>query len=161
MKPVLCALALLTLGACASYDGYSLRPGTSTEDEVRRTMGQPAMEFRNPDGTRELAYPRGPLGTQTFMADVGGDGVLRALRPVLDDDIFRTIEPGMTRDQVLRLIGPPGDVMEFPRMGQVSYEYRFMDSWRYLALFSVNFDRNGIVVGKFTRRIERGDGRSR
>lgn len=160
MKTLLCALALFT-GACASYDGYSLRPGASTEDEVRHVMGQPAMEFRNPDGSRELAYPRGPLGTQTFMADVGGDGVLRAVRPVLDDGVFRTIEPGMTRDQVLRLIGPPGDVMEFPRMEQVSYEYRFMDSWHYLALFSVNFDRNGIVVGKFTRRIERDGGRDK
>ncbi|HET9579423.1 MAG TPA: hypothetical protein VFP44_16450 [Usitatibacter sp.] len=157
MKRTLYVASLLVLGACASYDGRSLRPGASSEDEVRRVMGPPAMEFRNPDGSRELAYPRGPLGTQTFMADVSRDGVLQAVRPVLTDDIFRTIEPGMTRDQVVRLIGPPGDVMEFPRMGQVSYEYRFMDTWHYLALFSVNFDRNDIVVGKFTRRIERND----
>lgn len=157
MKRTLYVASLLVLGACASYDGRSLQPGASSEDEVRRVMGPPAMEFRNPDGSRELAYPRGPLGTQTFMADVSREGVLQAVRPVLTDDIFRTIEPGMTRDQVVRLIGPPGDVMEFPRMGQLSYEYRFMDTWHYLALFSVNFDRNDIVVGKFTRRIERND----
>lgn len=152
-------IALLALAGCASYDGYTLRPGAATEDEVRRVMGPPAMEFRNPDGSRALVYPRGPLGTQTFMADVGSDGVLKVVRPVLTDDVFRRIQPGMRREDVLRLIGPPGDTMEFPRMAQESWEYRFMDTWNYLAIFSVNFDRDGLVVSKFTRRIER-DGRS-
>ncbi len=161
MRYVPCVLALAALAGCASYDGYSLRPGTSTEDEVRSVMGRPAMEFRNADGSRELVYPRGPLGTQTFMADVSRDGVLQAVRPVLSDEVFLRIVPGMTRDQVLRLIGPPGDVMEFPRSGRVSYEWRFMDTWHYTALFSVDFDRNGIVVSKFTRRIERDGGRDK
>jgi hypothetical protein len=29
-----------------------------------------------------------------------------------------------------------------------------MDAWGYRALFFVNFDERGVVVGKFTRRIE-------
>ena len=44
----LASLLALLLAACASYSGYNLRPGAA-EDEVVRTMGHPAMEFRNPD----------------------------------------------------------------------------------------------------------------
>ena len=36
-----------------------------------------------------------------------------------------------------------------------SWEYRYMDTWGYLAIFSVTFDRNGIVVSKFSRRLDR------
>ena len=156
-KPLLLAAVLLAAG-CASYDGHSLRPGVSTEAEVRGVMGPPAAEFANPDGSRSLAYPRGPLGTPTYMADVGPDGRVRGVRAALTDDTFHQIGQGMTRDEVLRLIGPPGDVMSFARLQQVSWEYRFVDTWGYRAIFSVNFDENWLVVSKFSRRLERDRG---
>lgn len=152
-----CSAAALALAGCASYDGYNLTPGTS-RDEVVRTMGPPAMELPNPDGTHELVYPRGPMGTQTFMADIGRDEQLRSIRQVLTDDMFDgRITRGLTRDDVLRLIGPPGDRMYFPLKQQDSWEYRYKDTWGYIAFFSVDFDREGRVVGKFKRRLERND----
>ena len=153
-KPALLAAAVLAAG-CAAYDGTSLRPGVSTEAEVRGVMGQPAAEFVNPDGSRSLAYPHGPLGTQTYMADVAPDGRVRTVRPALNDDTFHQVRAGMTRDDILRLIGPPGDTMAFSRLRQTSWEWRYVDTWGYRAIFSVNFDENGIVVSKFSRRIER------
>jgi hypothetical protein len=159
MKHATLAVLLFILGGCASYSGSNLQPGVSTQADAVRSMGPPAMEFANADGSRQLAYPRGPLGLETFMVDVDANGVVRDVRQVLTDGTFNRIQPGWTRDQVLRLIGPPGETMEFPRMDQVSWEWRFTDTWRYIALFSVNFDRNGIVVSKFTRRIEHGEGR--
>jgi hypothetical protein len=151
-------LAVVCAG-CAGYDGSNLRPGISSDAEVRATMGVPAMEFANGDGSRQLVYPRGPLGTQTFMADVAPDGKLAAMRAVLKDDIFFQIRPGLARDDILRLIGPPGETMEFPRSRQVAWDYRYVDTWGYTAILSVNFDENWIVVSKFTRRIERDRGR--
>jgi Small protein A (tmRNA-binding) len=151
-----CIALALALGGCA-IDGANLQPGVSTADDAMRSMGRPAMEFSNPDGSRELAYPRGPLGLQTFMVDVGGDGRVLAVRQVLSDDVFNRIRPGMTQDEVLRLIGPPGDYMEFPRMQQVSWEWRYQDTWRYTAIFSVNFDVNRVVVSRFSRRLEHYD----
>jgi hypothetical protein len=59
------------------------------------------------------------------------------------------------------MIGPPGDRMAFPLMQQDSWEYRYRDTWGYIAFFSVNFDRNGVVVSRFTRRLERNEGPSR
>ena len=153
---IACVAFAAALAGCA-VDGSNLRPGISSVDEAIRGMGPPAMEFTNADGSRELAYPRGPLGLQTFMVDVAPDGKVLAVRQVLGDEVFNRIRPGMTREQVLRLIGPPGDYMEFPRMQQVSWEWRYQDTWRYTAIFSVNFDRNGLVVSKFSRRLEHYD----
>lgn len=148
-------LAPLLLAACASYDGLGLRPGVASEGEVRRTMGEPAIELGNPDGSRQMAYPRGPFGNQTYMVQVGKDGLLQSIRQVLTDDNFYRIQPGQTRDDVLRLIGPPLETMEFPRLHQVAWDYRYQDTWGYVAIFSVMFDEQGQVVGRHSRRLER------
>lgn len=154
------SILALAVAACASYDGHSLRPGASTEAEVRNVMGAPALEFAGGDGSRRLAYPRGPLGTQTFMVEVGTDGVLRAVRQVLDDDTFSTIVAGLKREDVLRMIGPPGQTMHFPRLGHTAWDYRYTDTWGYLAEFSVILDSSGVVVGKVKRRLQEKNGRN-
>ena len=157
LRHFLLALACTAAG-CAAYDGRGLRPGVSTEAEVRSLMGPPAVEFTESDGSRRLIYPRGPLGTRTYVAEVGPDRNLRSVTQVLDDDTFYRIQPGQTRDDVLRLIGPPGDTMAFPLSGNYAWDYRYTDTWGYLAVFSVTFDRGGTVVSKITQRIERDRG---
>ncbi|MEO5692385.1 MAG: outer membrane protein assembly factor BamE [Usitatibacter sp.] len=148
-------VAGLFLSGCTALDGRDLQPGISIEADVRNSLGTPAVVLANEDGSRSLAYPRGPLGTQTLMADVGSDGKVRGLRSVLHDDTFQQVRPGMTREQILRMVGPPGETMDFPRLKQVAWDYRFVDTWGYQAIFSVSFDENGIVVSKITRRLER------
>ena len=148
-------LLALTLASCASYDGRGLRPGASTEAQLRQVMGEPAMQFSNGDGSRQLVYPRGPLGTQTFMAHVSRDGIVQAIEPVLSDATFNAIQPGMTQDEVLRTIGPPRSTMAFPRLGHVAWDYKYQDTWGYPAIFSVTFDRDGRVASKISQRIER------
>jgi len=159
MRTTLAIACLAALAGCAAYDGYSLRAGTSTETELRTVMGPPAAEFASADGSKRLAYPRGPLGTHTYMADVGRDGVLVGVKNVLNDDTFNAIRPGLARDDVLRMIGPPGDTMFFPRLGHTAWDYRYRDTWGYLAIFSVTFDSNWVVVSKITSRVERERGR--
>lgn len=154
MKILLSGASALLLTACAALDGYTLRPGAS-EAEVRSLMGSPAAEYTSRDGTRELVYPRGPLGTQTYVASMSSEGVLKDVRNVLTDDVFNRIRPGLTQQEVLEMIGPPGDTMHFSRSDTTAWDYRYMDTWGYLAIFSVTFDANGRVVSKITRRIER------
>jgi len=147
------------LAGCASYGGGSLPPG-APEAQVRSVMGAPALEFPNADGSRRLVYPRGPLGTQTFMADIDPNGILQSITPVLSDDSFYQVKPGMTREQVLRTIGPPGEAMYFARTNQDAWDYRYQDTWGYVAIFSVNLDKaSGQVVSTFKRRLERDRGR--
>jgi hypothetical protein len=157
------AFLLLFLASCAtgSYEGSGLSPGSSGIDEVRRTMGPPALELANPDGSKQLAYPKGYYSNRTFMVRVGPDGLLQGVEQVLDEDHIYRIRPGQTRDDVLRNIGPPLETMEFARLQQVAWDYRYQDAWGYVAILSVMFDPRGIVVGKVTRRIDRGDNKGK
>jgi hypothetical protein len=102
-------LLALVLSACASYSGAGLRPGEARLEDVLRLMGQPAMRWQNPDGSIQLAYPRGPAGIHTYMVKLGPDGRLQSKENVLDQAGFAQIRPGMTQEQVLRILGPPDD----------------------------------------------------
>jgi hypothetical protein len=138
------------LVACAGPGAFVGR----SEAELRGALGPPLGEYANADGSRTLAYSPGVYSGQTYLAEVDPSGAVRGVRQALVEESFQQIEPGMTRDEVLRLLGPPVDSMTFPRKQEVSWEYRFMDTWGYRALFYVNFDPRWVVVSKFTRRIE-------
>ena len=113
----LLVFTVLLLAACAGYSGSNLKPGVSTLPEVLASMGEPAMVWKNPDGSEQLAYPRGPAGTQTFMAYVGPDGTLQRIEKVLDMAHFERVKAGMSKDEVLRVIGPSGTqwTQSYPR----------------------------------------------
>lgn len=100
-------LLTLVLAACASYSGAGLRPGEARLEDVVRLMGQPALRWQDPDGSIQLAYPRGPEGIHTFMVKLGPDGRLQSNVNVLDKAGLARIRPGMTQEQVLRVLGPP------------------------------------------------------
>ena len=149
MRLAACLLALLT-AACTGPGAFVGR----SETDLRGALGPPLGEYANADGSRTLAYSPGVYSGQTYLAEVDPSGAVRGVRQALVEENFQRIEPGMTREEVLRLIGPPVDSMAFPRKQEVSWEYRFIDTWGYRALFYVNLDPRGIVVSKFTRRIE-------
>ena len=158
-RTALYAAAILSAAAgCASYDGRTLPPG-APESDVKGLMGPPAMEVSGDAGVTRLVYPKGPLGTRTFMADLGPDHRLIAVRNVLTDDVFDRMQPGMTEKDVLATIGPPGHTMAFSLSNTHAWEYRYQDTWGYLAEFSVTFDANGVVLSKLKRRIEGRDNR--
>jgi len=155
LPPLVVAATLAGCAAYSSYGGAGLQPGVTTEAQVRETMGRPAFEYRDPDGAHVLAYPRGPLGTQTFMVEITPDGKLQRIRQVLLDETFYRIQPGMVEEDILRMIGPPGDKMAFSLSGNYAWDYRFVDTWGYTAIFSVTFNREGVVVSKISQRIDR------
>ncbi len=103
------AMLLLTalLAGCASYSGAGLRPGEARLDDVLQLMGAPALRWQDADGSTQLAYPRGPAGIHTFMVRLGADGRLQSIANALDEAGLARIRPGMTQDEVLRVLGPP------------------------------------------------------
>ena len=138
----------LLVSACAGYSGSGLQPGMSTLPEVLAAMGEPALAWKNPDGSKQLAYPRGPAGTQTFMAHVGPDGKLQRIEKVLDIDHFSRIRAGMSRDEVLRILGPSGPEWAevYPRRNELAWSWLFCNSWSVQEFFDVMFDATTGIV---------------
>jgi hypothetical protein len=138
----------LFISACASYSGSKLMPGVATYQDVVATMGEPAMLWQNADGSRQLAYPRGPFGTQTFMVYLGTEKKLMRIDKVLEMAVFARIQTGMSKEQVLRLIGPPQplETQYFKARDELAWSWLFCDSWNNEAYFDVLFDASSGTV---------------
>ena len=136
---ILCATMLLA--ACASYNGSGLRPGEARLDDVQGLMGPPAMRWQEPDGSVQLAYPRGPAGYHTFMVKLGPDGLLQSIANVLEENSFVRIRAGMSKDEVLHVLGPPdySRSVYFKARDELVWDWRFCriyaNSGRFLVLF--------------------------
>ena len=129
-------LLTLVLAACASYSGAGLRPGEARLDDVVRLMGQPAMRWQDPDGSTQLAYPRGPAGIHTFMVKLGPDGRLQSIVNVLDQAGLVLIRPGMTQEQVLHVLGPP----DYGRTAYFKVRDELIWDWR-ACTYNLNIQR--------------------
>ncbi len=136
---ILIGLTALVCG-CASYSGSGLVPGKDGLNEVVRTMGEPAMRWNNPDGSVQLSYPRGPASPESFMVNIAPDGKLRSIGNVLNSETLSMIKPGMSKQDVLRLIGPSdaAGTAFFPQRNELALEWRYEvnhDDARFVVLF--------------------------
>lgn len=141
-------VATLLLAACASYNGFGLKPGEARLDEVQALMGAPAMRWQDADGSVQLAYPRGPLGSDTYMVKLGPDGRLQGIANVLDEQSFTRVRAGISKDEVLRLIGPPdySRSVYFKARDELAWEWRFQAINGDPAYFAVLFDATAGTV---------------
>jgi hypothetical protein len=145
---------------CALAPGASFVPGTTTEAQVRASMGAPSKTYPWTGGGVSWAYPTGPMGQQTHMARFNDKGVLVKFEQVLDQDFFSQIQRGWDGAQVAALIGPPSREERFDNISQVAWDYRFEDTWGYVSIMSVLFNLEGKVVGTFARRLYDGNHRN-
>jgi len=135
------AISALCLSACTSTGPTGLTPGSSTLSDVEARLGRPAMNWKNADGSRQLAFAQGPAGTQTFMVFIAPDGRLQRIVGVLNDDFFGLIKPGMTQEQVLRLLGPAGQpATPYRRTDSFAWTWLYCQSQNVMQYFDVNFD---------------------
>ena len=141
-KTILALICAVVIAGCASYNGRGLKPGISTVDDVIQLMGQPAMRWQEAGGGELLAYPRGPAGFDTFMVMIDSKGIMSSLQGVLDMQHFALIRQGMTKDAVLRILGPsqPQWTVFFERRDELVWEWRYCDAWNEPARFNVLFD---------------------
>jgi hypothetical protein len=150
--------AAVLVAGCGIMGLARLEPGKSTEADVRQALGEPARVYPRPDGSRQLAFPRGPAATQTYMAFVAPDGRLVRVEQVLSAEHLQRIAQGsMTSEQLELLIGPPWRIMAFPNLRQMAWDYVIEDTWGYTVDLSVMVDERGIVAGTVYARRERGD----
>lgn len=107
MRHLLIALlaAASLLAACDEQRAAKLEEGMSSEADVRRQFGEPAQIIERADGSKLLSYPRQPEGWTNYEADIGADGKLIALRQLLTESNFAKVQPGMTDQDVGKLLG--------------------------------------------------------
>lgn len=149
------------LSGCAGYGGSNLKAGESSLPEVIASMGVPAMTWKDSDGREQLAYPRGPAGTQTFMVFIAPDGRLERIEKVLDMEHFSRIRSGESDlVSVLRLLGPvsPQNIAYFKARDELVWSWLFCDSWNRQAYFDVLFDA---TTGRVRTTQQRPDLRGR
>ena len=153
----LCALlALLGLFACDGEALRRLKPGISTESELRSLMGEPGREWRNEDGSRTLEFSRQPEGTACYMATVGPDGILRSLDQVLTPENFARVQPGMDKDALRRLLGKPRAMHRFAVSPEEIWEWKVGTQITRDPYFNVHFGPDDRVTETSTSVDMRG-----
>jgi hypothetical protein len=115
--------ATLLLAACAAAPPL---PG-SARTEVLRSWGTPSAHYALVGGGDRLEYASGPYGRTTWMIDVDGAGRVLQARQVLSEGEFLQVQSAttLTRDELLRWLGTPGERRSGGRAGGEVW------SWRY------------------------------
>ncbi len=94
------------IAVVAGCAGYS--PGRSVTGQDRTallaSMGQPEREYAL-DELSVLHYPRGPAGSHTYFIYLDRRDIVVKWEQVLTENRFDTIQPGMTKDQVISIVG--------------------------------------------------------
>lgn len=154
--PLRCIIIALTLlaGGCdregrpvQEFGLDKLAIGISSEGDVRTAMGQPETTWEDEDGSRILEYPKGPEGSRTWIFSIDSKGKLLEYHQALTAENFARIKPGMSRDAVRRLLGKPRTVVNFNRLKEEVWDYRYLDNHES-RLFNVHMDQ---ASGKVTR----------
>jgi len=136
------SLSVAAVSGCASYSGSDLKPGQATLQDVRASMGEPAMQWIAPDHSTQLSYPRGPAGFHSYMVYLDPSGHLQRIENVMDPTSFYRIEPGMSEDDVLRILGPsvPAWTHYFAARRELVWEWRYCNEFSQSSRFDVLFD---------------------
>src|SRR5258706_2402360 len=135
-------------GGCANFSAVS---SGMPAQQVQAKLGSPETVRKNADGSEVWEYPGGPLGRQTYMVTLGSDRAVREAHQVLSEEYFSKVQAGMSRDEVRRLLGRPGDIMVLRARDEEVW------SWRYQQqnpmFFNLLFDRSPGIV-RTTHRLE-------
>lgn len=99
-------ITLLFIAITAGCAGYSPNKHIIGQDRAALVadMGQPEREYEV-DGSKVLHFPRGPAGSHTYFVYLDSNDRVMKWEQVLTEDRFATIAPGMTKDQVIHILG--------------------------------------------------------
>ena len=135
---------ILELAALARLRGDPAIPGSDAAALLVQGGGR--RRAMADDGNQRLEYATGPYGRTTWMVDVDRAGRVAASRQVLNEAAFLELQstPNVTRDEVLRRLGTPGETRHGGRMGGEVW------SWRYptndCLWFQLSLDNAGRVT---------------
>jgi len=141
------AVAALLGAGCGHISMSGITPGATSEAEVRAKLGAPGMSWAEPDGGRQLEYSGQPMGTFCYMVFVSPDGRVREIRQAFTDANFARVVPGLTQDEVRRLIGKPEERVRFHfKPDELVWSWRIEDTNEKTVHFNAYFGTDGRVL---------------
>ncbi|SAK55312.1 lipoprotein [Caballeronia temeraria] len=124
-----------------------LQAGVSTVDDARRKVGKPEIVWQNDDGSQRLEYPRSPYGTKTYMLDFDANGTLVSITQALTAENFAKVTPGMSQDDVRRLLGKPTSVAQYALSHETVWSWHWAEGGAQAdGMFNAHFSPDGTVV---------------
>ncbi len=142
------------LAACDYVAEKRLVAGRHTEADVRKLMGKPEMIWEDERGARVLEYPRGPEGTQTYMVQIAPDGHYQGMANALTEANFEKVRPGMSRDDVRRLLGKPTEIVRFDLKREEVWAWKYVGDHGQPHFFDVHFDVGDSRVKSVNRTLD-------
>ncbi|HEX5093422.1 MAG TPA: hypothetical protein VFV84_12120 [Burkholderiales bacterium] len=143
------AVAAAALAGCASMDGAmkvpDFQPGKSTAQDVANQMGKPALVLKRPDGGTVQYFTTWPFGHATYAVTLDAGGVVRGVDQRLTQENIESIKPGMKRDQVIEVLGPPRQETNEERQKLNVMEYPWMQGNREARLHYVRLTYDNVV----------------
>lgn len=149
------ALVAAVLPACDGINLQEIKPGITTQAEVRNRMGEPSFIHWNDNGTATWEYARQPNGITCHMISFGTDQVVTRIEQVLNESTYAKITPGLSKDDVRRLLGAPGKKTVFKNLNEDVWEWRIegMPPTEE-TYFLVHFDLGHGAVKKTSKLIQ-------
>lgn len=135
------------LAGCATPDRDTrLQAGVSREAEVVALYGQPRRVWPEADGGRTLEYSSQPMGRHSYMVRLTQDGRLMGIEDGLSPAARARIEPGMTPEQVSRILGSERTRVFFRLSGEDVWDWTIEPDQAGNGMrFNVHF-KGGVVV---------------
>lgn len=143
----------LGLAGCDQQRINELQEGVATEADVRARFGQPEKIWEAQDmaslplpgvsaepGARTFEYNRQPAGVVNYMITIGPDGKMSALRQVLTPQNFARVLPGMSMEQVRKMLGKPTKVTTYELKQETHYDWRYLNPPNTPMIFTAVMD---------------------
>lgn len=147
LSATVAAVMVAALGGCATpVKDERLRPGASTGAEVQQYYGAPSRVWPEADGGRTLEYATQPFGQTCFMVRLDAQDRLVSATDGLSAANRARIEPGLTPEQVSRLLGRERSRVFFQLSGEDVWDWNIPPEMNgYMLRFNVHF-KDGRVV---------------
>ena len=91
-----------------------------------RASASPRTIWDAPGGGRVFEYNRQPAGQKNYMITIGADGKMSALRQVLTPENFAKVQPGMTMEDVRKMLGKPVKVTPYALKRETEWDWRWL-----------------------------------
>ena len=135
------AAAALLCGCASIGDVHQQVTTGMASGEVTARAGKPTIVGKLADGGAYWDYSRQPY--YTSRVSFGPDDRVREVRNILTEDNFEKLQPGMTLQEVVAIVGPAFIVNKYGNDTTV-WTYRYYDG--VYKLLHTTFDKSGRLL---------------